>query len=125
MSDQKLYQHTPHHHTPRNTNHVHKAEHATAGINTKIAIALTRGVGSMFTAYAFIVLAFIGLFAILGWLDPIVALLVAWTSQTLIQFVLLPVIMVGQNVLGRKAELQSDEMFETSKHSCHDIVRVS
>jgi hypothetical protein len=38
--------------------------------------------------------------------------------------VMLPVIMVGQNVLGRKAELQSDEMFATSQHSFSDIVQI-
>jgi hypothetical protein len=46
-----------------------------------VAVALTKGVGTMWTAYAFVMLAFIGLFAILGLLNPIVALLVAWASQ--------------------------------------------
>ena len=65
----------------------------------------------MWTAYSFVILALVGLLAILGMLSPLVALLVAWTSQTLIQLVLLPVIMVGQNVLGRKQELQTDEEY--------------
>lgn len=117
-----LYEHKPHPHTPQNVNEQHIQE--LQGLNTRIAIALTRGVGSMQTAYSFVVLALIGLLAILGLLPPIVALLVAWLSQTLIQLVLLPVIMVGQNVLNRKSELQAEEQFNTTQKSYHDIEQI-
>ena len=119
-----LFQHEPHQHQPRNVNLLHQAEQAAAGVNTRIAILLTKRVGSMWTAYSFALLAIVGLFAILGWLNPILVVLVAWTSQTLIQLVLLPVIMVGQNVLGRKAELQADEQFRTTMSTYHDIEQV-
>ena len=112
---------TRHFHRPRNVNKVHRAEQ---GINTRIAGVLTRIVGSMPTAYVFAVLALVGLCAILGWLNPLVALLVAWLSQTLIQLVLLPVIMVGQNVLSRHQELQADETFATTEKSYHDIEQI-
>jgi len=103
-----LFHHEPHQHQPRNVNLLHEAEQAAAGINTRIAVGLTKSVGTMWTAYTFVVLAIIGLFAILGLLSPIVALLVAWTSQTLIQLVLLPIIMVGQNVQSRHLEIQAE-----------------
>lgn len=119
-----LFHHEPHQHQPRNVNLLHEAEQATSGFNTRVAVALTKSVGTMWTAYAFVVLAFIGLFAILGLLNPIVALLVAWASQTLIQLVLLPIIMVGQNVLGRKSELQADEQFRTTMSTYHDIEQI-
>ena len=111
-------------HIPRNVNRVHAAEIAAAGINTQIAVWLTEHVGTMWTAYAFAVLAIIGLFAILGLLSPIVALLIAWISQTFLQLVLLPVIMVGQNVLGRKSELQADESYATTMKTFADIEAV-
>jgi hypothetical protein len=38
--------------------------------------------------------------------------------------VLLPVIMVGQNVLGRKSELQADESFATTMKTYTDIEAV-
>ena len=116
-----LFHHEPRQYQPRNVNQLHEAEKAQAGINTRIAVGLTKSVGTMWTAYIFTVLAIIGLLAILGLLSPVVALLVAWTSQTLIQLVLLPIIMVGQNVLGRKAELQADEQFRTTVSTYHDI----
>jgi len=111
-------------HTPRNVNLVHEAEIAAAGFNTQLAVWLTEHVGTMWTAYAFAVLAIIGLFAILGLLSPLVALLVAWISQTFIQLVLLPIIMVGQNVLGRKSELQADEAYATTMKTYADIEAV-
>jgi ABC-type multidrug transport system fused ATPase/permease subunit len=119
-----LFHHEPHPHKPRNVNVVHNNEKAAEGINTKIAILLTNSVGSMWTAYLFVVIAIVGLFAILGVFSPLVALLVAWASQTLIQLVLLPVIMVGQNVLNRKAELQAEEQFNTTMSTYHDIEQI-
>ena len=90
----------------------------------RIAVILTTLVGSMPTAYLFVILAIVGLLGITGVLSPVVALLVAWLSQTLIQLVLLPVIMVGQNVLNRKAEIQADEDFKINQKSFHDIEQV-
>jgi uncharacterized membrane protein len=111
-------------HTPRNVNDVHAEEIAAAGFNTRLAVWLTEHVGTMWTAYTFALLAIVGLLAILGLLSPVVALLVAWLSQTFIQLVLLPIIMVGQNVLGRKAELQADEEYKTTMKSYSDIEAV-
>src|SRR5216683_621948 len=119
-----LFERTSHLYAPRNVNALHKAELAAAGFNTRFAVALTQRVGTMWTAYTFAVLAIIGLFAILGVLTPLVALLVSWVSQTFIQLVLLPIIMVGQNVLGRKSELQADEQFNTTQKSYHDIEQI-
>ena len=119
-----LFHHEPHQHQPRNVNRLHEAEQAASGFNTRVAVALTKGVGTMWTAYTFVVLAFIGLFAILGLLSPIIALLVAWASQTFLQLVFLPIIMVGQNVLGRKSELQADEQFRTTMSTYHDIEQI-
>jgi uncharacterized membrane protein len=124
MTDQpgRLFEHIRHPHVPRNVNAVHQAEQQ--GINARIAVFLTRTVGSMTTAYVFVALALVGLLAILGVFYPLVALLVAWMSQTLIQLVLLPVIMVGQNVLNRRQELQTEEAFQTEQHSFHDIEQI-
>ena len=119
-----LFKHIPHPHQPRNVNEVLKEEQAAAGFNTAIAVFLTTRVGTMWAAYSFAVLAIVGLLAILNILPPLVALLVAWGSQTFIQLVMLPIIMVGQNVLGRKSELQADEAFKTTMSTYHDIEQI-
>ena len=119
-----LFRHEPHLHQPRNVNLLMEAEQATAGFNTKLAVALTHGTGTMWTAYTFAVLAIIGLFGLLGWLNPFVFLLTTWISQQFLQLVLLPVILVGQNVLSHKAELQADEQFHTTMSTYHDIEQI-
>jgi ABC-type multidrug transport system fused ATPase/permease subunit len=119
-----LFKHEHHPYQPRNVNLVHEAEQKAAGVNTRIAVGLTKSVGTMWTAYTFAALAVVGLLAILGLLSPIVALLVVWISQTFLQLTLLPIIMVGQNVLGRKSELQADEQFNTTMTSYNDIEQV-
>jgi len=120
-----LFHHEPHQHQPRNVNEVQAAERQ--GFNDTIAIFLTKSVGTMWMAYAFAILAVITIFAVLGLfgvVSPLVAAIGGALSQTFIQLVLLPVIMVGQNVLGRKAELQSDEQFRTTMSSYHDIEQI-
>lgn len=64
--------------------------------NDWLAVKLTNAVGSMWCAYAFIALALLGLPDAVGQGTE-----VQWTSQTLIQLVMLSVIMVGQRVLDR------------------------
>jgi hypothetical protein len=118
-------QHNPFpHHKPRNVNEQHKAELEASGVNTRIAVGLTKSVGTMWTAYSFAVLAIIGLLAILGWLPALVALLVVWASQTFIQLVMLPILSVGQNVLGRHAELMAEEQFNTTMNTYHHIEEI-
>ena len=119
-----LFDHEHHPYQPRNVNLLHEAEQKAAGVNTKIAVTLTKSAGTMWTAYTFMALAVVGLMAILGLLSPIVALLVVWISQTFLQLTLLPIIMVGQNVLGRKSELQAEEQFNTTMSSYNDIEHI-
>ena len=118
-----LFDHEHHPYQPRNVNLLHEAEQKAAGVNTRIAVALTKSVGTMWTAYTFSACC-CWIDGHLGLLTPIVALLVVWISQTFLQLTLLPVIMVGQNVLGRKSELQADEQFNTTMNSYNDIEQV-
>lgn len=119
----KLYIHESHPHQPEPvTAHDAREEmRARGGLNTRIAVLLTKGVGSMWTAYLFALLAIIGLLGVLNLLAPIAYTLVAWTSQTFIQLTLLPIIMVGQAVLGKHQELVSEEMAKTTQKSYHQL----
>ena len=84
------------------------------GINAKIAVFLTNIVGSMWCAYAFAILALIGLRPAL---KPGGEGLIAWIAQTFLQLVLLSVIMVGQNV-------QSEASDARSEHTYDDTVQI-
>ena len=81
------------------SHHVHKGVHgdsAIGRINTSLAVGITKIVGSMWCAYVFALLAIISLPAAIRSHNPII--MVAWIAQTFLQLVLLPIIIVGQNV---------------------------
>ena len=91
--------------------HLHKEIHGDNFIgrfNTIIAVKVTKVVGSMWCAYAFTLLAIVSLPAAISTHDPII--IIAWIAQTFLQLVLLPIIIVGQNVQAAAddARAQSD-----------------
>jgi hypothetical protein len=122
--DMKLFEHHPHPHVPTNVNEQHADEQQASGLNQRLAVLLTRLVGSMWCAYLFTGIAVLGLLGLLGLLNPFVFLLMQWVSQQFLQLVLLSVIMVGQAVLGRKQELQAEEQFNTTKKTFEDILQI-
>jgi uncharacterized membrane protein len=120
--DRGLFKHVRHTHVTQNVNEVHKEKQQ--GFNARVAVMTTRRVGTMQTAYSFVVLAIVGLLGIVGWLPPVALVLVAWFSQTFLQLVLLPILSVGQNVLSQHAELMAEEQFNTTIKAEHNIEQV-
>ena len=94
--------------------HAHKVVHGDNPIglfNTWVAVKVTKFVGSMWCAYVFSFIALISLpFAIRSG-DPIV--IVGWIAQTFLQLVLLPIIIVGQNVQGAADDARAESDHET------------
>ncbi|MEX1173483.1 MAG: hypothetical protein WEG56_12830 [Chloroflexota bacterium] len=91
------------------------------GINGRIALGLTAAVGTMWCAYAFAILALVVLpDAIGGGLLPFVQ----WVSQTFIQLVMLSVIMVGQNVLGRASDKRALMTFQDADATFHEVGQI-
>ncbi|MHB1235474.1 MAG: hypothetical protein ACYCZK_07355, partial [Microbacteriaceae bacterium] len=70
--------------------------------NRRIGLGITKSVGTMWCAYAFALLALVSLPAAIASHDPII--IVAWIAQTFLQLVLLPVIIVGQNIQAAAAD---------------------
>jgi len=79
------------------------------GLNAKIAVFLTNIVGSMWCAYAFGVIALLGLRPALR---PGGEGIIAWIAQTFLQLVLLSVIMVGQNVQSEASDVRSQHTYD-------------
>ncbi len=91
------------------------------GLNGRIALTLTTVVGTMWCAYVFAVLALIALPSALGGgLFP----LIQWVSQTFIQLVMLSVIMVGQNILGRAADKRADMTYQDAEAILHEAGQI-
>jgi len=91
------------------------------GLNGRIALVLTTIVGTMWCAYAFALLALVVLpEAIAGGLLTSVQ----WLSQTFIQLVMLSVIMVGQNVLGRASDKRAVMTYEDASATLHEAEQI-
>jgi hypothetical protein len=82
------------------------------GFNAKLAVLITRLVGTMWCAYLFTVIALIGLPPAL---KPGGEGIVSWIAQTFLQLVLLSVIMVGQNVQSLAADARSENTFKDAE----------
>ena len=94
--------------------HVHKVVHGDNPIghfNTLVAVKITKIVGSMWCAYAFALLTLISLPAAIRSGEPII--IVAWIAQTFLQLVLLPIIIVGQNVQAAASDARAQSDHDT------------
>jgi uncharacterized membrane protein len=99
----------------RNVNKEHKES---LGTLDKIAIFITKIVGTMWCAIAFTLLALISLPQALS---GGTATTISWIAQTFLQLVLLSIIMVGQNLQSRHSELRADADYETNLEAKKDI----
>jgi hypothetical protein len=118
------FRHKPHPHLLRRQRgevHPPKVRDEHLGFNGKIALALTNGVGTMWCAYAFAIVALIALPFVHTTLQ-----LIQWISQTFIQLVMLSVIMVGQSVQGGAADKRGELTYNDAEavlHECLEIQR--
>lgn len=105
-------------HLPRGT--------AVARFNARLGVAVTNSVGTMWAAYIFAVLSLASLPAILtqafhlhafpSWLiNASLIALVAWLSSYFLQLVLLPIIIVGQNVQAQASDARAAKTFEDAE----------
>jgi hypothetical protein len=91
------------------------SDQARPNLNGRIALLLTKGVGTMWCAYAFAILALIALPQAFG--SPL--MLIQWISQTFIQLVMLSVIMVGQNLLSAASDKRADDTWKDADATFH------
>jgi hypothetical protein len=123
-----LYQHIP---------HPHIAMHARRGpvkvedqlprgnaiqrFNARVAVRVTKMVGSMWCAYLFAAFDLLSLpAAIKGGISTIVA----WVAQTFLQLVLLSIIMVGQNVQSAAADKRSEDTYVDAEAVLHEAQQI-
>jgi hypothetical protein len=100
---------------------VHSQVHGAGAIgqfNTRLAVMITRSVGTMWCAYVFSV---IGIASLVGAFtgNTSLALIAGGISSYFLQLVLLPVIIVGQNVISasQDARAEADHLTLTTLHA--------
>jgi uncharacterized membrane protein len=88
----------------------------------RLGLWITKKVGTMWCAVLFALLALISLPAALASGNALI--IVAWAAQTFLQLVLLPVIIVGQNLQNRHTEREAQADFETNVEAERRIEQV-
>jgi uncharacterized membrane protein len=108
---------------PKNTNLIHRKQLSTLD---KLAIFVTEKIGTM--GFFFIILFWTVMW--LGWnifapaklrFDPYPAFVLWLFVSNLIQIHLMPLIMIGQNIQGKHAELRAEHDYETDKRAEKEI----
>ena len=131
MSDRTIYDYVPHRRTEAKlegtTGPVRVAQQLPVGsdmerFNAWLAVKVTKGVGTMWCAYAFAALAAVSLPSAIRAHSAVV--LVSWISQTFLQLVLLSVIIVGQNVLAAAADKRADATYNDADAILHEAVKL-
>lgn len=87
---------------------IKKAVGEVEGFNAKLALIITRSVGTMACAYVFALLALISLPDAIKAGRPEI---ISWIAQTFLQLVLLSIIMVGQTVQSVASDARADKQF--------------
>src|SRR5438132_11154770 len=116
-----VFEHIPHPHTrdmlAGSAPPPPKVDDERIGFNGKLGLLLTTIVGTMWAAYLFTVLALVSFPSAIRSGNSIV--IVAWVAQTFLQLILLPIIIVGQNVIStsQDARAEADHLTLTTLHA--------
>jgi len=92
------------------------------GFNGKFGLIITTIVGTMWAAYIFTVIALVSLPAALSSGNIIV--IISWIAQTFLQLVLLPIIIVGQNIQGRASDKRAEQTYKDAEAILHECLQL-
>lgn len=110
----KPMEHVPRHITRRQIRARITGASAMGRFNDRVAVLVTRAVGSMWAAYLFVLIALVSFpQALNAFLNGDAVTGVAWLSQSFLQLVLLPILLVGQRVISAAQDARAETDHET------------
>lgn len=122
-----LFERIPHPHVgnrkavgPATVDDQHDRSTTVARFNARLAVWITRGVGTMWCAFAFMAIALVSLPSAIKSGDPVI--MVQWLSSVLLQLVLLSIILVGQNVSAAAADKRALDTYTDAEAILHEVV---
>ena len=110
---------TPSEHVPRHvSSHDVRARMSGGSVmgqfNNRLAVLITRAVGTMWAAYLFVMISLVSFPAALNaFLQGDTVTGITWLSLSFLQLVLLPIIIVGQNVISASQDARAEADHET------------
>jgi hypothetical protein len=92
------------------------------GLNGRIGLLITTAVGTMVCAYIFAAIALISLPSAIS--SHNATILIAWISSNFLQLVLLPVIIVGQNLQAKASDKRAAETYKDAEAVLHEALDI-
>lgn len=89
-----------------------KSDSFFAKLNARVGLRVTLVVGTMWCAYVFTILA---LFALPDAIKQGTYFIIVWLSSSFLQLVLLPIIIVGQNIQAVASDKRAEETFKDAE----------
>jgi hypothetical protein len=124
-----LYEYVPHPHIERRkvagpvrVRDQHPTDNAFERFNTSLGLKITLLVGTMVAAYVFAVIALISLPSAVS--SHNLTIIVAWVSSNFLQLILLPIIIVGQNVQAKAADKRSEQTYKDAEAVLAEAIKI-
>ena len=90
--------------------------------NTKVGLRITLLVGTMLCGYIFAGIALISLPSAVS--SHNLTIIVAWVSSNFLQLVLLPIIIVGQNIQAKAADARAEATYKDADAVLHEAIEI-
>jgi len=99
-----------------------KVNDGRVGLNGRIGLLITTLVGTMVAGYVFAIIALISLPSAIT--SHNLTVIIAWVSSNFLQLVLLPVIIVGQNLQAKATDARGMQTYEDAEAVLHEAVQI-
>jgi hypothetical protein len=99
-----------------------KVNDGRVGLNGKIGLLITTAVGTMLCGYIFAIIALISLPSAIT--SHNLTVIIAWVSSNFLQLVLLPIIIVGQNLQAKASDQRAVLTYEDAEAVLHEAVQI-
>ena len=99
-----------------------KVNDGRVGLNGRIGLLITTLVGTMVAGYVFAIIALISLPSAIT--SHNLTVIIAWVSSNFLQLVLLPVIIVGQNLQAKATDTRGMQTYEDAEAVLHEAVQI-
>jgi hypothetical protein len=122
----QIYEHIPHPctilHLTGRAPKPPKVNDGRVGINGRIGLAITTLVGTMICGYVFAIIALLSLPSAIT--SHNLTIIIAWVSSNFLQLVLLPVIIVGQNLQAKATDTRAEQTYADAEAVLHEAMQI-
>jgi hypothetical protein len=99
-----------------------KVNDGRVGLNGRIGLLITTLVGTMICGYVFAIIALISLPSAIT--SHNLTVIIAWVSSNFLQLVLLPVIIVGQNLQAHASDKRAVQTYQDAEAVLHEAMQI-